>query len=205
MPSPVTLNRIMLQVAIATHSERVEKHAVDAWIDGAWKEIAVSTNIGYKGMLRFPEVTTDKLRFRLLESRLTPAISHVSAHYYTARPPQLSFSRDMNGVVKIEPKMQEFGWKPHGENAASNLNVGYKIYYTTDGTEPSETSTEYKEPVVLDRCELKAVAVLHGEKGAVSSERLGLIKKDWKLSEVKGNPLYLTIDLGKSQELSGLA
>jgi len=111
----------------------------------------------------------------------------------------------MNGVVKIEPKMQEFGWKPHGENAASNLNVGYKIYYTTDGTEPSETSTEYKEPVVLDRCELKAVAVLHGEKGAVSSERLGLIKKDWKLSEVKGNPLYLTIDLGKSQELSGLA
>ena len=57
----------------------------------------------------------------------------------------------------------------------------------------------------MDRCELKAVAVLHGEKGAVSSERLGLIKKDWKLSEVKGNPLYLTIDLGKSQELSGLA
>lgn len=39
----------------------------------------------------------------------------------------------------------------------------------------------------------------------MSSERLGLIKKDWKLSEVKGNPLYLTIDLGKSQELSGLA
>ena len=101
--------------------------------------------------------------------------------------------------------MQDFGWNSHGQNAAENLNVGYKIYYTTDGTEPSETSTEYKEPVVLDRCELKAVAVLHGEKGAVASERLGLIKKDWKLSEVEGNPLYLTIDLGKSQELSGLA
>lgn len=205
MSSPVTLNRIMLQEAIATHSERVEKHAVDAWIDGAWKEIAVSTNIGYKRILRFPEVTTDKLRFRLLESRMTPAINHISAHYYKSRPPRLSFRRDMDGLVKIEPKMHEFGWKPHGENAAGNLNAGYKIYYTTDGTEPGETSTEYKEPVVLDRCELKAVAVLHGEKGAVSSERLGLIKKDWKLSEVKGNPLYLTIDLGKSQELSGLA
>ena len=191
MPSPVTLNRIMLQEAIATHSERVEKHAVDAWIDGAWKEIAVSTNIGYKRILRFPEVTTDKLRFRLLESRLIPAISHISAQYYKSRPPQLSFRRDMDGKVAIKPKLQDFGWNSHGQNAAENLNVGYKIYYTTDGTEPSETSTEYKEPVVLDRCELKAVAVLHGEKGAVASERLGLIKKDWKLSEVKGNPLYL--------------
>lgn len=205
MPAAATINRLMIQEAIATHSERVEKHAVDAWIDGTWKEIAVSTNIGYKRILRFPEVTTDKLRFRVLESRLTPAISHISAHYYTARPPMLSFSRDLDGTVTIEPKMQAFGWKPHGENAASNLNAGYKIYYTTDGTEPTEASTEYKEPVVLDRCELKAVAILHGDKGAVTSERLGLIKNEWTLSEVKGHPLYLSIDLGKNQELSGLA
>ena len=205
MPSPVTINRIMLQEAIATHGERVEKHAVDMWIDGAWKEIAVSTNIGYKRILRFPEVTTDKLRFRLLESRLTPAISHISVHYYKSRPPQLSFSRNMDGKVTIKPKLQDFGWNSHGQNAAENLNVGYKIYYTTDGTEPNETSTEYKEPVVLEQCELKAVAVLHGEKGAVASERLGLIKKNWKLTEVKGNPLYLTIDLRKIQKINGLA
>ncbi len=204
-PSPATINRIMLQEAIATHSERVEKYTIDAWIDGAWKEIAVSTNIGYKHILRFPEVTTDKLRFRLLESRLTPAISHISAHHYKSRPPQLSFSRDMDGKVTIKPKLQDFEWKSHGQNAAENLNVGYKIYYTTNGTEPNETSTEYKEPIVLDRCELKAIAVLHNEKGTVASERLGLIKKDWKLSEVNGNPLYLIIDLGKDQGLSGLA
>ena len=203
MPSPVTINRIMLQEAVATHSERVEKHAVDAWIDGAWKEIAVSTNIGYKRILRFPEVTTDKLRFRLLESRLTPAFSHISAHYYTARPPQLSFSRDINGVVTIEPKLQDFGWNSHGQNAAGNLNVGYKVYYTTDGSEPNAASTEYTAPVSLDRCELKAVAMLHGEKGAVASERLGLIKKDWKLLDAKETGLE--IDLGKKQELNGIS
>lgn len=206
-PSPVTINRLMLQEAIASHSERVEKHAVDAWIDGAWKEIAVSTNIGYKRILRFPEVTTDKLRFRLLESRLAPAISHISAHYYTSRPPQLSFSRDINGVVTIAPKMQDFGWKSHGENAVENLNAGFKIYYTTDGTEPGETSTEYKEPVVIDRSELKAVAILKGEKGPVHSERLGLIKKDWKMLDSKDhkNPLNLEIDLGVKQTINGYA
>lgn len=230
MPSPVTLNRIMLQEAVATNGERVEKHAVDAWIDGAWKEIVVSTNIGYKRILRFPEVTTDKLRFRLLESRLTPAISHISAHYYKSRPPQLSFVQDVNGLVTIEPKLQDFGWNPHGQNAAGNLNAGYKIYYTTDGKEPDETASEYKEPVKMDRGELKAVAILKGEKGAVHSERLGLTKKDWKLvgksSETDRNPataafdaksrtywrsqegkcpFYIAIDLSAAQTLNGFA
>lgn len=230
MPSPVTLNRIMLQEAVATNGERVEKHAIDAWIDGAWKEIVVSTNIGYKRILRFPEVTTDKLRFRLLESRLTPAISHISAHYYKSRPPQLSFVQDVNGLVTIEPKLQDFGWNPHGQNAAGNLNAGYKIYYTTDGKEPDETASEYKEPVKMNRGELKAVAILKGEKGAVHSERLGLTKKDWKLvgksSETDRNPataafdaksrtywrsqegkcpFYIAIDLGAAQTLNGFA
>lgn len=230
MPSPVTLNRIMLQEAVATNGERVEKHAIDAWIDGAWKEIVVSTNIGYKRILRFPEVTTDKLRFRLLESRLTPAISHISVHYYKSRPPQLSFVQDVNGLVTIEPKLQDFGWNPHGQNAAGNLNAGYKIYYTTDGKEPDETASEYKEPVKMDRGELKAVAILKGEKGAVHSERLGLTKKDWKLvgksSETDRNPataafdaksrtywrsqegkcpFYIAIDLGAAQTLNGFA
>ena len=63
-----TINRIMLQEAIATHSERVEKHAVDAWVDNEWREIAVASNIGYKRILRFPEVTTSKIRVRVLES-----------------------------------------------------------------------------------------------------------------------------------------
>ena len=45
-PQPITFNRLLLQEAIASHSERVEKHAVDAWIDGEWKEIAQATNIG---------------------------------------------------------------------------------------------------------------------------------------------------------------
>lgn len=230
MSSPVTINRIMLQEAIATNGERVEEHAVDAWIDGVWKEIALSTNIGYKRILRFPEVTTDKLRIRLLESRLAPAISHISAHYYQSRPPQLSAMQDIKGMVTIEPKLHDFGWNPHGHNAAENLNIGYKIYYTTDGKDPDETSTEYNAPFKMDRGELKAVAYLKGEKGAVYSERLGLSKENWKLSGVSSEnqrnpgtaafdakngtywlsaasplPHYITIDLGSVQTLNGFA
>lgn len=229
LSSPVTLNRVMLQEAIAINGERVEKHAVDAWIDGAWKEIKVSTNIGYKRILRFPEVTTSKLRFRLLESRLAPAISHISAHYYKSRPPQLSIRQEMDGQVVIEPKLQDFGWKSHGENAAGNLNLGYKIYYTTDGNDPDETSMEYKAPFKMEQGELKAVTILKGEKGAVHSERLGLTKGNWTLfgisGEAKSNPAkaafdanpstywlsgeglpqFIAIDLGKVKTLNGFA
>ena len=128
MKKPTTINRLVLQEAIATHSERVEAHAVDAWIDNQWVEIAQATNIGYKRILRFPEVTTNKIRLRITSSRLTPTICNISAHYYHSRPPQLAFSRNKEGMVTIAPLKSVFNWNQYGENAAKNLNVGYEIF-----------------------------------------------------------------------------
>lgn len=229
MNAPITFNRILIQEAIRTNGERVEKHTVEAWIDGAWKKIAHATNIGYKRILRFPEVTTDKIRIRINEVRLTPAISNISAHHYQSRPPQPSFKRALNGMMTIEPLQQEFNWKAHGEDIAGNLNAGFKIYYTTDGTEPDANSSLYTDPFKMEKGELKAVAVLNRQKGAVHSELFGLIKQGWKpldsnggtgkkemykafdadsrtyWTSEEGAPLTLTIDLGKKEFLSGFA
>lgn len=202
LPEPVTINRIVLQEAIATHSERVEAHAVDAWIDGEWREIAAATNIGYKRILRFPDVTTDRLRFRLLASRMAPAISRMTAHHYPVRPPQLVVGRDTAGRVTIAPKRQEFGWKPHGQNAAENLNAGYRIHYTTDGTEPTDRSAVYESPLDVSACELRAAAFLGGEKGATVVERLGLDRRHWKVEQLSTG---WTIDLGDVRQLRGVA
>ena len=98
---------------------------------------------------------------------------------------------------------QEFGWKAHGENIAENLNAGFKIYYTTDGTEPSAGSTEYKDPFQMGNNELKAVAILNGEKGAILQERFGLVKKEWKV--IGKTAQFLAIDLGSEHILSGFA
>lgn len=181
LPAQKTFNRLMLQEAIATHSERVEKHAVDAWVDNEWKEIATATNIGYKCILRFPEVTTDRIRIRVLESRLTPAISHISAHYYNTRPPQLAFTRDKEGLVTIAPLQTEFNWNPTGDNAADNINAGYEIFYTLDGSEPTQSSMKYESPIKVEHNILKAVSYINNVRGAVKSEEFGLVKKDWKL------------------------
>src|SRR5690606_23302537 len=133
--APITLNRLVIQEAIDTHSERIEKLALDIWVDNGWKEIASATNVGYKRILRFPEVTAQKMRVRVLEARSAPAIANISDYYYKSRPPQLSLERTIDGMVNIFPKKENFGWNPHGEDAAGNINSGYLIRYTTDGSE----------------------------------------------------------------------
>ena len=229
LPEAKTINRVAIQEAIAVRGERVETHALDAWIDGQWQEVAQATNIGYKRILRFPDVTTDRLRLRVIESRLAPAIATISAHYYHSRPPRLEASRGKDGLVTIQPSRQAFGWNRIAENAASNLNAGYTIYYTTDGTEPTEQSTRYETPFELPgSAEIQAVAILNGERGAVHEARIGYAKTGWTLVgadteadkheaalAIDANPLTywksnatgarhtLTIDFGERLSLNG--
>lgn len=202
--NPITTNRFVLQEAIATHSERVKKHALDAWVDGAWKQVAQSTNIGYKRILRFPEVTSSKFRIRILDVRATPALCAVSAHYYKVRPPQLTCFRQSSGELVIAPREKDFKWNSHGENAAENLSAGYKIYYTTDGSEPDTSSKLYTGPFEGELMHLKAIAVLHGLKGTVLNEHIGMFKQSWKVLPSDGSSL-LAVDLGRKAMLSGIA
>lgn len=136
----------------------------------------------------------------------------------------------MNGLVTIEPLKQAFNWKSHGENIAANLNQGFKIYYTTDGTEPDATSNEYTAPFHMDKGELKAISILNQQKGALHQEQLGFIKQGWKLlaasseeqkqtasaafdenpdtywtSKESTEPHFIAIDLGKTNTLNGFA
>ena len=202
-PAPVTLNRFMIQEAIATHGERVERHALDAWVGGTWQEITTATNIGYKRILRFPDVTSHKWRVRVLESRLTPAISKVAAYYYEARPPRLSAQRNAEGLVVIEGLKQDFKWNAYQQDVARNLSAGYKIYYTTDGSQPTEQSAEYKAPFAHKHGEVKAIAVLNGQVGEVCQALIGYEKKGWQITAPQSNAVV--IRLAEACELSGLS
>lgn len=178
---PVTLNRIALREPISKVGERVESHAVDAFLDGEWVEVAKATNIGNRRILRFPTVTTNRLRVRITGSRLEPALSEIAAYFYEGRPPMLSARRDMQGLVTIEAQNPAIRWNSSGQNSAENLNKGYAVHFTTNGAEPDSSSTLYSEPFFLENGTLKAISVLNGQKGALLEEPFGLSKKDWKL------------------------
>ncbi|HFK5504060.1 alpha-L-fucosidase [Elizabethkingia anophelis] len=229
-PNPVIFNRIMLQEAVSTHGERVESHAVDAWIDGEWKEIATATNIGYKRILRFSEVTTRKIRLRVLQDRGRVAISRIAAYYYKMRPPQLTILQDKTGKVSIDEKKQPFDWKNQDKKDVKDKDKDFNIYYTTDGSEPGSNSLKYNGPFEKEQGTIKAVAILKGDRGAVQTEVVGIAKNKWKLAEPKNGtknhsaeaafdanpktfwqsenqnvPQNLSLDLGALYTLTGMA
>lgn len=78
---PVTVNRIVLREPVGTIGERIESLSVDAKVDGQWKEIVTGTNVGFRRILRFTDVTTDAIRVRITSSRDKAVLSAVEAYH----------------------------------------------------------------------------------------------------------------------------
>jgi len=74
-----TFDCLLLQEKINI-GQRVEKFKFEAKIDGVWKLITDGTTIGYKRLLRFPEITTDEIRFSILQSRTNPALTEIGIY-----------------------------------------------------------------------------------------------------------------------------
>ncbi len=65
---PKTFNVVAMKEDLR-QGQRVESFALDAWDGKIWKETAAGTTIGWKKLLRFPAVTADKVRVRILRAR----------------------------------------------------------------------------------------------------------------------------------------
>jgi alpha-L-fucosidase len=55
--------------------QRIEASEVERWDGRAWVPIASGTTIGYKRLLRFPNVTTDKVRLVIRQAKACLVIS----------------------------------------------------------------------------------------------------------------------------------
>ena len=63
---------------------------------------------------------------------------------------------------------------------------GAKIYYTTDGTEPTESSQEYTEPVLVEKnTVVKAIAIREGETASEEITASYVIRKPWIFTDVE--------------------
>lgn len=74
LSAPATFNVIELREHLPL-GQRIEAYAVDQWKDGAWVEIAKGTSIGNRRLLRVAEVTTGKVRLRITQAPVSPALS----------------------------------------------------------------------------------------------------------------------------------
>lgn len=74
LPRTATFNVLVLQENIRK-GQRVEKFVLECRSHGAWKTVCSGTTIGYKRIIQFDRVSVDRVRLRILSSRLTPAIA----------------------------------------------------------------------------------------------------------------------------------
>jgi len=58
--------------------QRVEGFAVDVWQNNEWREFASGTSIGSCKLLRREPVTTTKVRLRITQAPVCPAISELA-------------------------------------------------------------------------------------------------------------------------------
>ena len=82
LKAPASINVIKLQENIRDYGQRVESFAIDAFTDNQWHEVATSTTIGFRKMVRLKEtVKTDLFRIRILSSRVSVSLGSISMYY----------------------------------------------------------------------------------------------------------------------------
>ncbi|WP_019989670.1 alpha-L-fucosidase [Rudanella lutea] len=130
--SPTTLNRLLIEEYLPL-GQRVKKFSVAALQNGSYQTIAQGTTIGNRRILRFPTLTTARIRVSIDEAKATPLIRHIELYNAPELivPPLISRSKE--GLVRI----------------VCPRTTDPVITYTTDGSEPTAQSPRFGEPFAL--------------------------------------------------------
>jgi len=163
-----TFDIIELQEHIAK-GQRVEGFSVEIMENSSWKEIATGTTIGYKRLLRFAPVTTDRIRVTITEARYNALISNIGIYLSAEILSDPIITRNKEGDITISSEAK------------------YPIVtFTLDGSEPMEDSTLYTTPFPLPQGGMvKARAFIDNfELGSnVITETFDIAPTKWKVVE----------------------
>lgn len=83
--TPQTVNVLALQENIR-EGQRIEKFVLEYWKEGGWKKAAEGTTVGYKRLVQFDAISADKMRLRILSSRLSPYLAEVGLYRKQQNP-----------------------------------------------------------------------------------------------------------------------
>ncbi|HEY1112395.1 MAG TPA: alpha-L-fucosidase [Chitinophagaceae bacterium] len=79
LKQPGVFDVLMLQENI-TIGQRIEKFVLEYESEGQWKQAAEGTTVGYKRLIRFEPVVAQKVRLRILSSRLNPTLAEIGLY-----------------------------------------------------------------------------------------------------------------------------
>ena len=147
LPEKKKINRMMLQEYIPL-GQRVKSFTVEHRKNGKWFPVKLNeetTTIGYKRLLRFETINTDKVRINIIDSRACPCINNIEA-YYAGETDEISFETDTK-------KLNSFPFKIQG--ISDN-----EILKATDGNDSTSCFIE-SDMIVIDFGEERTVSSFH--------------------------------------------
>jgi alpha-L-fucosidase len=166
---PVWFNVLSISEYIK-YGQRVASFKLEIFENDEWVTKVSGTTVGYKRILTFPYILTQKARLIFSEFRHTPMITEVGFYHDI---PQ----------VKIDPPGKPF--KDSVSIHLSTNNPEAKIYYTQNFSLPSPSKSLYLDPILLTKSSpLNAVAIN-------SDEQSGFVKNEI-FSKAKYNVNLLT-------------
>lgn len=108
--------------------QRVERFAVEAFVNGKWRHIAEGTTIGYKRLLRFSDCRAERIRITINECRTTANIADVSLYY--AEPLHYEGQRIRTSDVATD------GWQTVGVDACAAIDGDTATAWHSDTLTP---------------------------------------------------------------------
>jgi len=207
-------NRLQLQEYIPL-GQRVKSFSVEYWDGNAWQTVGGSdrkTTIGYKRILRFPMIATQKLKVNIEESLASPVLSEISVYKAPELLSPVTIQRNRRGDVTLFCE-----------------STDPAIYFTLDGSEPTASSERYTAPFALPSGgTVKAKAFINNntQSSETTREDYDVAPEKWSIAAPKndglrldraidGNPNtvatlpeklpYIEIDLGEELLLYGFS
>ncbi|ESQ82509.1 hypothetical protein AEAC466_16725 [Asticcacaulis sp. AC466] len=206
LKGPKTFNVIAFSEDIA-RGVRVDDYAVDIWQDNKWQEVSRHTSIGPQRLIRLEApVTTQRVRLRILTAAASPILNGFGLFRLADILEEPGIGRDAKGMVSLSPPEK-----------------GLEIRYTLDGSTPNAGSKLYTTPFpLLDGGVVKAIArnADSNVSSSMTTREFDVSPADWTLIAANGEPaealfgnglftghsgepVDVTIDLGRSYSLQG--
>ncbi len=200
-----SFNRLMLQEYIPL-GQRIQAFQIEAYIDNKWQLIDTQTTVGAKRILRFPSVTTNKIKLSITKAKACLCISEIGIFDAPKLLIQPLISRNIAGIVNIHRADEET-----------------TVYYTLDGSEPNANSNLFTQPFLLTgKGIVKAIAIdsKTQNSSSISTQTFDIAPTNWtviNMEDEKANNLLdgntktsftikndnLLIDLGEQLTLNG--
>ena len=83
MGKATTVDHVITMEDIA-HGERIRSYVLEGYRKGSWKQLCEGTAIGHKKIDRFPQISVEKIRLRVITASASPVVRKLAAYHVKA-------------------------------------------------------------------------------------------------------------------------